>query len=155
MFHYDYAVNRAFSLENRVQAVNIFLGTCPTVVRSRSTAIVYRSLLVLISFLQDNCSPMVGVQMFLKMWYLEQSCPWVVHTPCYLYSLYRARVRTQAPIVRECLGRAWSSAKLKSTNNFIHTIVQLCRPAKKRTLGYLAFNTGCSMFQLWVLQVTY
>ena len=44
----------------------IFLGTCPIVVRSRNTATAYRSLLLPISLLKDNCSPMIGVQMILN-----------------------------------------------------------------------------------------
>ena len=108
---------------NRAQAVDIFLGTCPTVVQSRSTATAYRSLLLPISLLQGNCSPVVGVQMFLKTW-----CPQMQLSTASSHSMLlvlvvsrQAGAHAQATSVGACLGRAWSSAKLKSANIFVHT----------------------------------
>ena len=113
-FPCDYTMNRAFSLENRAQAPDIVIGTCPTMVQSRSTATAYRSLLLLISLLRGNCLPMVGVQMFLKRDALECSCPRVVHTPCCLYSSCQARVCAQAPSVPR------SSLDIHEINIFVH-----------------------------------
>ena len=134
-FPCDYTMNRAFSLENRAQAADIVLGTCPTMVHSRSTATVYRSLLLPISLLRGNCSPMVGVQMFLKRDALECSCPQLVHTPCCLYLSCRARAHAQAPSVGACLGRAWSSMKLI----FLFMLVSTNSPNLKSS-GYMVVD---------------
>ena len=134
-FPCDYTMNRAFSLENRAQAPDIVIGTCPTMVQSRSTATAYRSLLLLISLLRGNCLPMVGVQMFLKRDALECSCPRVVHTPCCLYSSCQARVCAQAPSVGACLGQAWTSMKLI----FLFTLVSANSPNLKSS-GYMVVD---------------
>ena len=115
-------MNRAFSWRNRVQAADIFLGTCPPMVRSLSIATAYRSLLMPISLLQGNCLPTVGVQMFLKTW-----CPRMqlsTASSCCSYSLYHVELQHVCNTkhgMGACLARAWSSARLKSTNIFVCT----------------------------------
>ena len=41
------------------------------------------------------------------------------HSMLLVLVVYRARARAQAPSAGACLGRAWSSTKLKSANIFV------------------------------------
>ena len=101
----------------------------------------YQSLLLPISLLQDNYSPMVvESKMFLKTW-----CPQMQLSMASPHSMLlvlvvscRAGACAQVSSMGACLGQAWSSPKLKSANIFVcagfgqsakfnsHQIFQLC-----------------------------